>query len=175
MQRDSWRRTEVGALWVFAEGEFDGPRGVVDRPFRCRPSPLPLHDLALPADRIRGAVQHQRGGRSSGQLAINIDVFVVDHVANADHSAVRQRNLVDAPLDRRVTVRVDDSRQNELPARVDHLRVRGRGDLIVRPDRGDLGSPNEHRAMLDFSVRYREDRGVADEDDIVRRGSGCEK
>src|SRR5205085_3296549 len=122
-----------------------------------RMAPLPLYDLTLSADGIGGAVQDERGGGAAGELAVDVDVFAGEHVADAHHAAVRQRDLVDASLDRSMAVCVDDARKDELAGGFDDLCAGGDGHRRVRPCGGDLGAANEHRPVLDPAVRDSED------------------
>jgi hypothetical protein len=89
------------------------------------------------------------------------------------HAGIRKRDLVHAPLDRGVAVRVDDPRHHELARRIDDPRRQAR-HLRVRSHRGDLPAVDEDRSMLDLSVRDGEDGGVAD-DDVLRTGDGCDE
>src|SRR5205823_3235156 len=177
LRGDAGRGAEIRALRVLAEGKLDRARRVGHRPLGDRVAPFPLHDLALAADRVRGAVQDERAGRAAGELAIAVDVFVREDVANAHHAAVRQRDLVRASLDGGVAVRVDDAGHHELAGGVDDGRAGGRLDLIVCPDRRDLRAADEEGAVLDLAVRDGEDGGVADENDVFgerRCRDGCE-
>ena len=170
LRGDAGRGAEVRRLRVFAEGKFDRPRCIGDGPFRDGMAPLPLHDLRLPADRVGRAVQDECGRRPAGELAIDVDVFVVQNVADPDHAGVRERYLVDASLDGGVAVCIDDAWHHELAGRVDDERISRHGDLIVSTDRGDLAAVDQDRAVLDLAMRDRQDRGVAN-DDVLRRGA----
>ena len=130
-------------------------------------SPFPLDDLRLAADRIGRPVQDEGGGGSSCELAIDIDVFGVQHVGDADHAGVRKRHLIDAPLDRGMAVRIDNSGQDVLSGRLDDLSARRGGHLRVRSDRGDSGPADQNRAVLDRRVRDGQNGGVVNENHVL--------
>jgi hypothetical protein len=109
--------------------------------------PLPAQHRVLPADGVRRAVQRVRRRRSAGELAVDVPVLPVDHVADPHLRGDVVGRLVDVPVDRRVRVAVDDAGRHVLARGVDDGRVRRGAD---RPsDLRDLAVDDQEVAPLD--------------------------
>jgi hypothetical protein len=90
-------------------------------------------------------VQHVGGGDTARELAVDVDVVLVEHVRDPHLRRHHVRALVHAAFDRGVRVGVDDAGDHVAPGRVDHARAGGDGD--VRPHRGDAAVADEHGAV----------------------------
>ena len=102
---------------VLAQREFHGRRSTGEFQFVAGQSPPKFDDLALPADRIRRAVQDHGGRNAAGQLPVNVDVVGVDEVADAHLASDRPARLVDAPVGRDVRMWIDQSGRQCRPPR----------------------------------------------------------
>ena len=99
----------VRLLDVFAQREFHALRRVGEFHFFRQRAPAEFHDLVLSADRIGRAVEQIRTRQAAGQLAINLDVSRIDHIADAHFAGHRVRAFIHAATDGGVRMAIDDA------------------------------------------------------------------
>ena len=136
------REAAIGALHVLAEGELDAARCVGNEHLLGREAVLHFHDGVLTTDDVGAAVEQAGRGDSAAEGAVNLHVFGIDHIANADLGNHGKRGLVHAAADGEMRVRVDDPGHHEEPLRIDD----GHAFLArqVRTDGLDLAAANEN-------------------------------
>ena len=135
-------------------------------------TPTHLDDSRLTADRVRAPVEEERRRHTTCQRAIDHGIVVL-HLHD-DFWCDRLAPLVDAALESRMRVRVDNAGHDELARTVDHAK--SGGDRHVRANGGDLATAHDDGAILDIAVGNGDDRRVADGDVLRRerdRGGYC--
>ena len=146
---------------VLAQGELHALGGVPDDQVATRLAVAQLDDGILPADRVGRAVQEPRGRGAAGQGPVDRHVIPGDHVLDPDLGDDRQADLVDAPLDGDMRMRVDDPGHGDQPRRLDDGQPGP--SLDVWSDGRDLAVLDQDRPAVDGPLGHRQDRGILDQ------------
>ena len=154
-------------LGIFAEGELDSGHRAFERQLRRGLAPAQLDDDGLAADRIGAAMQNIRGRDAASEIAIDVDVFGIQHVGDVRDRRDRDAAFVDVAVHRDVRVAIDDAGHDELAVGVNDLRV-FRRFAMDWADFGDFSVLDQDGAVLDRAVRDGQNRGVLDEHDCGR-------
>src|SRR5207244_9910147 len=111
------------AFDVFAEGKFHPARGVFDEQFASGLTVFHLEHGVLAAHAVRAPVENAGRGHAAGGAAVNLHVFAIEHVLDADFGHHGKGEFIDAAVDREVGVRVNDARHDEHTVSIENWEI----------------------------------------------------
>ncbi len=108
---------------------------------------------------------------AAGQLAIDIDVLMIDEVADSDFGRDGLARFVHTTVGGNVRMAIDDSGRDVLPFGVDLHSVLGHFDVAA--NRRNLARLDQHRSVGEHALRSAgPDRGVTKDDPLWLLGDG---